>query len=259
MNREIIGFADDTTGALDVAGSFQSRGRRTTVQLELGDQGNGVASCHVVNLNSRYDTPTESGAKLRDGFERFGMGKGSVFLKVDSTLRGNVAADAAVLQDLLPDIPLFIAPAFPFYGRTCLEGNYLVKGQPILDTEFARDRAFRWSSSQLHDNRSDVDHIDWRVLERGVDAVLNRVGNSDHRIFTFDTRDQTDLEVIADAGLEVSAAMIGSSGLARAFPKERTSVQDFEVDNTIPTLYVVGSIHPTSRVQKEELDRKSVV
>lgn len=103
MSREIIGFADDTTGALDVAGSFQSRGKRTTVQLELGSQGTSDASCHIVNLNSRYDTPAQSGAKLRDGYERFGMGKGSVFLKVDSTLRGNISADVAVLQDLLPD------------------------------------------------------------------------------------------------------------------------------------------------------------
>lgn len=110
----------------------------------------------------------------------------------------------------------------------------------------------------MHDNQADVEHIDWRILERGVDAVLNRVDNSSRRIFTFDTRDQTDLEVIADAGLEMNAAMIGSSGLARAFPKERTSVRDLNVDSSIPTLYVVGSIHATSRAQKEELAQHGV-
>jgi len=65
-------------------------------------------------------------------------------------------------------------------------------------------------------------------------------------------------QIWADAGLEVNAAMIGSSGLARAFPKERTSIQELDVDNTIPTLYVVGSIHPTSRTQKEELAQHGV-
>ena len=259
MNKEIVCFADDVTGALDVAGSFYSRGYETAVQIEQDINNIPKTPCLVVNLNSRYDNLKKSAQKISEVVGDITLkAKLPIFLKVDSTLRGNILSDSKVLEQLDEDKPVFIAPAFPFYGRICVNGIYLVKGQPIGETEFAEDKAFNYKSSFLKNNVQDIEHIDWRVLDRGVNAIIEKVTTSKRGRFTFDTRDQTDLELIADAGLSIGASMIGSSGLARAFPKLSISQPLFNVDNSMPTLFVVGSIHQVSLRQKEELAKSGI-
>lgn len=259
MNKELHCYADDVTGALDVAGSFYSRGYQATVLIDQDFLDIPQSPCLVTNLNSRYDSPIKSAEKLSEAIGRTDLkGEVSIFLKVDSTLRGNVLSDSRVLGQLVKEKPVFIAPSFPFYGRICVNGVFLVKNQPILETEFADDKAFHYSSSLLNDYEQDIEHIDWRVLDKGVDAIVARVDSSSTNRFTFDTRNQTDLELIVDAGLSIEASLVGSSGLARALPKGVLPQATYNVDNSMPALFVVGSIHQISRMQKDELVRSGV-
>jgi uncharacterized protein YgbK (DUF1537 family) len=259
IETRIAGFADDATGAMDVAGSFHSRGYSAQVDFEkFLPARQGVV---VANLNSRYDTPEVSSEKLAIALQRSTLDGGNplAFLKIDSTLRGNIAEDSLAMRDFSGGRPLFIAPALPFYGRTCINGVYFVKGTPVHETEFAQDRKLQHDTSVLGNRFKDTDHIGWQTLDGGIDAVAEAVDRSSKNGFTFDSRDQTDLEVIAGAGLMLGASMIGSSGLARAFPRKEAAHQDVTtVSDSLPALFIVGSIHKASRNQKHRLLRDNV-
>jgi len=257
MAKELLCFADDTTGGLDVAGSFYSRGYETAVCLEADCQEDADMTCQVYTHNSRDETPDESKKKLvvaLGQIDRDFLSRVNLFLKVDSTLRGNILSDIDTVSEVVADTPIFLAPAFPFYGRMCVDGIYSVRGTPITDTEFATDPAFNYTSSFLTNNRKDIEHIDWRTLSQGPNVVAARVSSSDTNKFTFDTRDEADLAVIARAGLLMKAVMVGASGLARAIPrKQLPQGQPFVPDTNLPTLFVIGSIHEMSRMQKTQL------
>jgi 4-hydroxythreonine-4-phosphate dehydrogenase len=57
-----------------------------------------------------------------------------VLKKVDSLLRGNIAAEVRALASLLGATPVF-ATALPSAGRTVVDGHPLVHGRPLADTQ----------------------------------------------------------------------------------------------------------------------------
>jgi uncharacterized protein YgbK (DUF1537 family) len=244
---ELVGFADDATGAMDVAGALHSRGYSLRVNMEGCTRG----ATDIVTV----DNPMLSDEKLIAALRDATMDEYTprAFLKIDSTLRGNLSSSHNALQEFTGDKPLFIAPALPFYGRTCVDGIYFVKGRPIHATEFAGDRKFQHDTSVLNDHFPGADHIGWRTLDGGVDAVIEAVEQSTERSFTFDTRDQTDLEVVAETSLIADASIIGSSGIARAFPQTEALPSATYVIPSLPALFVIGSIHSSSRAQKQLL------
>ena len=259
-NVELLSFADDATGAMDVGGALHSRGHSVQVCMD-GRSENSQAAVTVVNLNSRYDDPELSNEKLAAALHIASTGSGvaRAFLKIDSTLRGNLSDNHEIIQELIYDKPVFIAPALPFYGRTCIDGVYFVNGQPIHTTEFAGDRKFQYDTSILNEHFPGAQHIGWKTLDRGKGAVIEAVERSTEKSFTFDTRDQKDLEVIAEASLISNASIIGSSGIARAFPLTETLGSDTYIIPNLPTLFVIGSIHSTSRVQKQLFESARVI
>lgn len=262
MAKELLCFADDTTGALDVAGSFHTLGYITDVFIESDYEQSQEADCVVHNLNTRNSSSEKSRASIRDIIRHFGLSKlssSNLFYKVDSTLRGNILDDIDSINRELPNRPVFLASAFPFYKRSCIGGTYYVKGIPILDTEFSRDQAFFYKTSALSDNRGDIKHIDWQILSQGSEAIVQEVRKSNMHKFTFDTRHQLDLEIIAQAGLKLGAVLVGSSGLARALPKrQKLPNKAFKVVNKIPTLFVIGSLNSLTRIQEEKLETAGI-
>lgn len=64
-----------------------------------------------------------------------------IFKKVDSTLRGNVGAELeAMIEECKPDY-VFLAPTFLPNKRIVEQGILYVNGQPIGETEFAKNEA----------------------------------------------------------------------------------------------------------------------
>ena len=62
-----------------------------------------------------------------------------VIKKVDSTLRGNIAAEVAALDRFYkPELVVFM-PALPALGRTTVNGIHCLKGVPLTETELASD------------------------------------------------------------------------------------------------------------------------
>jgi uncharacterized protein YgbK (DUF1537 family) len=147
-------IADDLTGALDTAAPFAAHGWRTSVVPWPGGgppaiaaavaRATAVSDVVVVDTASRHLAAREAARRVR-AVVRLARGRVAgrpsphLYKKIDSTLRGNVAAEliafrAAAGVDCLP-----LAPAFPAQGRTTRGGAVWVDGTPLHASPAAQD------------------------------------------------------------------------------------------------------------------------
>src|SRR3954452_16977764 len=106
-------IADDLSGAVEVAAVMGL----LRISLDAGDLRDSV-----VDLDTRGLSPEAAAARVREVLARHDGGR--VFKKIDSLLRGNVAAELAELRDAV------VAPALPVEGRTVRGGVLHVDGVP---------------------------------------------------------------------------------------------------------------------------------
>ncbi|MEY4939326.1 MAG: hypothetical protein RIQ93_1061 [Verrucomicrobiota bacterium] len=134
-------LADDLSGALDAAAAFQQVGRRVTVALSA----EAWPSAHpeeVIGLTTETrNAPPEVAARAVRNAIAQGQAAGGrlLYKKIDSTLRGPVAAELAALAAAMPNTRILFLPANPNAGRTVRDGILLVNGRPVAETEFGRD------------------------------------------------------------------------------------------------------------------------
>ena len=145
-----------------------------------------------------------------------------LYKKIDSTLRGNVAAELAAARDALGrKRPIIVAPAFPAQGRTVRGGRVLVDGKPLRGGDLKRKL-------------------------RGLDVTI------------CDAATEAELRRIARNGLELEPRplFVGSAGLARALAAElprRKPRPSRKPRGEIAV--VVGSASPMSQRQADRLAR----
>ena len=113
--------ADDLTGALDAAAPFAARGIATVVALGLDGLDAALASgADVVGVStdSREIAPELARQAVADCVARLPVSL-RIFKKVDSRLKGNIAAelDAMVFEHAL------VIPAIPAFGRWLRDGK----------------------------------------------------------------------------------------------------------------------------------------
>jgi len=122
-------IADDLTGACDAGVQFAQHGLSALVWLSAAEP----PACDVLVLStaSRRDAPHIAQRKVRNALGTLARaGAGLIFKKIDSTLRGNIAAEvvACGFEET------WIAPAFPAMGRQLIGGRLFLKG---IDTGVA--------------------------------------------------------------------------------------------------------------------------
>jgi D-threonate/D-erythronate kinase len=112
--------ADDLTGAADTAVGFAAAGLPTVVLPWREGVLEQVPEAAVV----AFDTASRDvAAPERAGAVAEWCDSGAWFYKkVDSTLRGNVAAELAAVEGALRPSRVVVAPAFPALGRTTVDG-----------------------------------------------------------------------------------------------------------------------------------------
>ena len=140
--RRYVVIADDLTGSNDTGIQFLEAGYRSLVILDpaelssLEDHG-----ATVVDTESRNAAAAEAArvmGAVADYLEPM-RGRRIVYKKVDSTLRGNIAVEVAVLEHRLGLPVTVFAPAYPRNGRTVRDGLLLLDGVPVAETEMGRD------------------------------------------------------------------------------------------------------------------------
>ncbi|MET7242799.1 four-carbon acid sugar kinase family protein [Methylobacterium sp. EM32] len=270
--RSWLILADDLTGAADCAIAFARRGRSACVQW--GAAGSGAresgADEDVVShdADSRQLGPEAAAARHAALVDRLHRPGRSVFKKIDSTLRGQPAAElAATLAALRRRGGAFgiLAPAFPATGRTTVAGRIRVEGRPLEETElWRRDHTYATGalSGMLEEAGLAGATIALTTVRAGGDhlrAALVAAARAG-AVAVPDAETDDDLARIAEAGLALDAqeklVWIGSAGLAHALAAQEAGPSAPAPEIAAGpggTLVVVGSLAAASRAAARRL------
>ncbi|MBY6682394.1 4-hydroxythreonine-4-phosphate dehydrogenase PdxA [Rhodococcus sp. BP-316] len=124
----LVVLADDLSGAAEVAGVFLDR--TSDVSLTL-DAVIGSAAVSVVDLDTRAMAAEQTELLVSSALRSVPSG-GRVLAKIDSLLRGNVAATVRALSERGPVI---VAGGLPLLNRVVRDGVLHVDGVPLADTD----------------------------------------------------------------------------------------------------------------------------
>jgi uncharacterized protein YgbK (DUF1537 family) len=244
-------LADDLSGALEAAAAFRAHGWRVSVPLRTAPPLPGWLTMHSTETrNRRPAAAAVAVARLLRAERR--RGARLLFKKIDSTLRGPVAAEITAVLDTLDPPLVVVCPANPAVGRTVRDGVLRVHGVPVAETEFARDPG--WPVT-----RSDV--AGW-LEAGGVPVVAGRLNAATRGVFVADAATTEDLRRVVAAARAVTpeAVFVGSGALASAVAETVPLPAGWPyagADATTalprPVLVLCGSKHPLSRRQVERV------
>ena len=222
--------ADDLTGANDAAVQFASSGWATSIQLAVdrpfarvwrqrggGDDADPAAVATITDTRALSDAPARA-ATARQVRAALAEGADRLFLKIDSTMRGSVAAqiDGAMSSWRVthPHAVAVVCPAYPRAGRVVAGGVLEVDGVPLAQSAAARDPVTPVSSSDV------VTLIPGsRQCARLDAAALAAAAGGE--IFVVDATTGDDLEELARvaSARTTDIVVVGSAGLAGAMAR----------------------------------------
>ena len=214
-------IADDLTGAADTGVQFAAAGYRTVVAfLEAPVPSERDIEVVAVDTDSRA-LPPDSAAKRVLEVASAIKDTRVAYKKIDSTLRGPVAAELVAALKGTGRNRAVVAPAFPSAGRTTKEGVQLVGGVPVHETDMKNDprtpvreghfpTLLAQSASSIATLSAGelTDHVGVRRALEGASYVVA------------DAESDSDLEALVRAVPDPSKVLwVGSAGLAFAFGK----------------------------------------
>jgi 4-hydroxythreonine-4-phosphate dehydrogenase len=269
---DVTVIADDLTGAADCGIAFALAGLPTFVSI-----GNSPApdSAQIVSVDTDTRRLDESeavrraGEAARDAYRR---GSRGLYKKIDSTLRGHVAAELRATVEAAADLhgkdsPIVVfAPAFPGTGRTTRGGRVLVSGVPLEDSEVWRKSGMTGPADpipMLQVARLEAESLPLDSVRSGGAALASALSDLAARgvqVAVCDAEQETDLRHIADAGAHIRRGVIwvGSGGLARHLPaalglRPRPGAGERPRLVSGPVLTLVGSRSTVAREQARRL------
>ncbi len=207
----LVVLADDLSGAAETAAALGARlGPRLCLWPDVPTVRDGRPV--VVDLDSRHLTAADAEARIR---ATAGAVPGArLVTKIDSLLRGNVAAHVAGLAH---EGLVVVAPALPEQGRTVVGGVVLDRGVPL-------DRTRSWALEEAPPPASvaaalgglPVRGIGLETVRSAdlVPALAATVGS----VAVCDAETAADLTAVVTAAVAVDpgARLVGASALARA-------------------------------------------
>ncbi|OHV26173.1 four-carbon acid sugar kinase family protein [Rhizobium sp. RMa-01] len=218
-------IADDLTGALDTGTPFVSAGLSVAVAVDVDAAQAAIATgCDVVVVNtaSRALGEHEAAERVRSATKVLRDVRPAVVMKkIDSRLKGNVAAESLALADALGLRNILVAPAIPDQERLTYRGC---------------------------------------VVGRGVDRPLPIAdlfaGRGDN-VVVADAENDTDLDQIVEGHVWLTTLGVGARGLGAAFARRlgetgQRPVTEFTA--TPRTLFAFGSRDPITSAQMNRLE-----
>jgi D-threonate/D-erythronate kinase len=251
-------IADDLTGAADTGVQFVHAGYRTAVYFRatevLADDLDAVS----FDTDSRT-IPAGFAAKRVLDAAHAARGAHIVYKKLDSTLRGNVAAELAAALGGARRDRVIVAPAFPAAGRTTVGGSQRVHSVPVDETEMANDphtpvREAHVPSLLAHEFSS----VGTLGVEYLADHERVRRTLEDCECVVADAERDADLEALVRALPDPARVLwAGSAGLALAlgsvYPGPCAGTAGVQGAPVRPVLVVVGSLSGVAREQVRRL------
>jgi D-threonate/D-erythronate kinase len=233
---------------------------------EIGDARDRRPPVLAYDAASRSLAAEAAARRHADVLERLSEPGRLLFKKIDSTLRGQPAAEiaAALAYQKSRSGSAFgvFAPAFPATGRTTFDGRVRVNGRALEEAEvWQRDHSY--PNADLADvlATAGIRGVKVRLATvRGGDlrATFTRLASAGELIAACDAETDHDLHLIAQASLLASSAtfFIGSAGLAHAlagFEAGDAAELPRITASASGTLIVVGSLAGASRSAAREL------
>ncbi|SED04284.1 Putative sugar-binding N-terminal domain-containing protein [Streptomyces melanosporofaciens] len=249
-NRRLLAIADDLSGAAEVAAALCSRTTRSRVVLvgmsdgvSGGAASSGVAralrprhlgEATVLDLDSRYRPAAEAAEAVRDALRLSSPdgdadgndGDTLVLKKIDSLLRGNVAAEIAALAE--GGAGVVLAPALPIAGRVVRAGVVHIRGVALHEGD-------AWRAETLPPPASVAQAlgglptalIPLTTVRASLPALLAalRAAVAAGRVAICDAETDADLDAVVEASLAEGPRMrlVGSGGLAVALGRHLTT------------------------------------
>ena len=263
-------IADDLTGACDTGCLFAGPAPVGVIaEPGLVRSDAGVVA---VDTESRTLTAPDAGRRVRAAASRLGtrLHAGPLFKKIDSTMRGPVAAELAALLDTGGWDGALVCPAFPAQGRVVRDGVLHVDGMPAHETAIGRDRHYPGDTSDIatilahglaHGATRAIHRLPLAAVRAGTEAVRDALGRAAGGLVAADAETDADLAVLAGAAAPRQAWLLaGSAGLGQAvagalrFPRAIVALPPGRA-----WLWVVGSLHAASRAQLAALQAAGAV
>jgi len=214
-------IADDLTGAMDTGVGLALAGLSAVIPFT--SSATTASDSVVVTSDSRAERASEAYRRVKAVGERFVSYY--IYKKIDSTLRGNVAAELQALLDVTTAAHAVVCPAFPAIRRTVLNGVLLVDGVPVTETSFSRDPVSPVAHSSIVELLRAGSGIQSETLglgdvERGPVHLARCIHEATSRAVVVDATEERHLKTIAEALATASAGWLpcGSGGLAAHIP-----------------------------------------
>ncbi|MPY59594.1 4-hydroxythreonine-4-phosphate dehydrogenase [Streptomyces spongiae] len=262
----MLALADDLSGAAETAMAL-----RLPSRIVLGAPAGGLRAeggsvalpaageCVVVDLDSRQLPANDAARSVQSAVAAGAFHGGLLFKKVDSLLRGNLAAETVAYAAGARGV--VIAPALPVAGRTVCGGVVHLRGVPLHATDAWRAEGRPPPRSVSHALRGVPTALVPLPVVRGgalADHLSARFAQGRHPVCDAETDE--DLNLIAAAAHELGpdVRMLGTGGLASAVGRLLAPTPDPTLPRPRgtterPLLVVVGTAEPTATQQIEQL------
>ncbi len=223
-------FADDLSGAIDCGIACVDAGLSASVSLGLSSNG---LMTDVLSVDADTRSLSASGAaeRLRPLVEVHAADPAVLlFKKIDSTLRGHlgpeIGAFLEVRRAVIEGTVALMAPAFPIYGRTTVDGMHYVHGRPLHETEMWKSQKMTGEAyipRMLEASGLACDHFNLAMVRNSRAAFVDALGKAAETrdVLVCDAETDDDLLAIAEAGTALGnrAVWVGSAGLVHQLPK----------------------------------------
>jgi uncharacterized protein YgbK (DUF1537 family) len=251
----IVVIADDLAGAAEMGGMALRHGLAAEVWTGDGLDAEGDVTgvdALVIDTNTRSCPPEEAARRVASVAARCSAwGVTLAYKKVDSVLRGPVAAELVALLKAWGLGRCLLVPANPGLGRVISGGRYIVRGTPLDETDFALDPEYPAITSDVVDLLGAAGSWPVQVVQAGVHALPG--GKISGRgILVGEATSGADLDAWAGA-LDRHTFPAGASEFFAAFlrsqghPPVEGVGQEGEPGRTMTDLYVCGSTSAGSR------------
>ncbi|MGY0056563.1 four-carbon acid sugar kinase family protein [Streptomyces sp. LZ34] len=282
-SRRLLAVADDLSGAAETAAGLESRTTRSRVVLvrdAAAPRHPGEAT--VLDLDSRHLPAVEAAEAVRAALALPPPGDTLVLKKIDSLLRGNIAAEVAALA--AGGAGVVVAPALPAAGRAVRAGVVHLGATPLHHSDAWRAEPVpppRSVPGALGPARTALVPLTAvRASRRTLLAAL-RAALAEGRVAVCDAETDADLDAVVEAALAdgPGTRLVGSGGLAAALgrhlaggepPRAETAANTAETAETgaetaapsqatagaagpRPLLVVVGTAEPSAAEQIRRL------
>ena len=239
MNAPLV-VADDLSGAAETAAALGAvHAPRLYLWPDLPAAADGPV---VVDTDSRELPADEAAARVRTVLAALPDAE-PVFKKIDSLLRGNVAAEVAALLD--PSGPVVLTPALPEHDRVVRSGVVLVGGVPLDQTSLWHLEPHPAPTSVA----AALEDVPCTLMPLDAvrsDGLPGRLAASAGAVAVCDAETGADLDALVAAALQVPGArLVGSSALARALGRRMNAAPRPDVvapgGVTVHALWVLGT------------------